>query len=74
MIDREEKKGLDGTWGVSSAGLRGAIYTGYVVLSVLVIYPLLLLGVVPMYIWMYLTDYFDDMSPIDSTENGDQDV
>lgn len=74
MIEREEKKGLDGTWGVSSAGLRGAIYTGYVVLSVLVIYPLLLLGVVPMYIWMYLTDYFDDRQPIDLTPKEDEDV
>ncbi len=74
MIDQEEKKELDGTWGVSSPGLGGAMYVAYVTVSVLVVYPLLLFGVVPMYIWMYLTDYFDDRQPIDLTEKDDQDV
>lgn len=72
MSDTEgKKKELDGTWGVSSPVLRYILYVITVAVSVLVVYPILLFGVIPLYVWMYINDYFDNGVSTDLTVDDD---
>jgi hypothetical protein len=67
-----KKMELDGSWGVSSVShvtWTSILRAVGVALGVLIMYPILLFGVIPIYVVMYLRDLKDAQSSEQSTDD-----